>query len=102
MNSTISLLHVEVYNKIAGMEEDISKWLKEVRKALTEDEEVAARSILRSAPKDLFKSEIARRTNEERKVRKGKPKEWRPCPKCGVEFGAREMRKHKPRCDGGK
>jgi hypothetical protein len=26
------------------------------------------------------------------------PKVLRPCPHCGQSFGAREMRKHKPRC----
>lgn len=26
------------------------------------------------------------------------PKVLRPCPRCGVEFGARELRKHKPKC----
>lgn len=27
-----------------------------------------------------------------------RPKVLRPCPKCGKEFGARELRKHIPRC----
>jgi hypothetical protein len=26
----------------------------------------------------------------------------RPCPKCGVEFGARKLREHKPKCEGKK
>lgn len=30
-----------------------------------------------------------------------RPKVLRPCPKCGREFGARELREHKPRCVGG-
>jgi hypothetical protein len=25
-----------------------------------------------------------------------------PCPKCGREFGARELRTHKPKCEGKK
>lgn len=24
----------------------------------------------------------------------------RPCPKCGLEFGTRELRAHKPKCKG--
>lgn len=28
----------------------------------------------------------------------GRPKTKKPCPYCGNEFGARELREHKPRC----
>lgn len=29
-----------------------------------------------------------------------KPKVLRPCPKCEIPFGARELRKHIPTCKG--
>ena len=28
----------------------------------------------------------------------GRPAVLRPCPKCGQEFGARELREHIPKC----
>ena len=86
------------------MEEDdtIREWLSKVRHLLkVKRDEEAARGILQSAPDALFDSEAGRRNNAKRETRAG-PTIMRPCPKCGVEFGAREMRKHKPRCDGGK
>ena len=39
--------------------------------------------------------EYARRN---RTGKPGKPRVLRPCPKCYVEFGARELREHIPRC----
>ena len=28
------------------------------------------------------------------------PRVMRPCPKCGIEFSARELKIHKPKCEG--
>jgi len=42
-----------------------------------------------------YASEYARRMREGYTAR---PKVMRPCPKCGKQFGARDLREHKPRC----
>ena len=55
---------------------------------LTKDQQVAA--ILTASPEAL---KTARAKLNNAKMRK--PKKLRPCPKCGVELGAREMRLHK-------
>lgn len=60
------------------------------------------REWLRSLDKGerkVVKSEVAKWDNSRRKVQAGgRPKVLKPCPKCGVSFGAREMAKHIPQC----
>ena len=55
---------------------------------LTKEQQVAA--ILTASPEAL---RSARGILNNAKMRK--PKKLRPCPKCGVSLGAREMRQHK-------
>jgi predicted RNA-binding Zn-ribbon protein involved in translation (DUF1610 family) len=49
-------------------------------------------------PPNLGVAMAASITSRLREVRKGAVKVMKPCPWCGNEFGAREMRVHKPRC----
>ena len=53
---------------------------------------------LSTIPEDALKSEWARRSVARRQKAVGPPKVLHPCPKCGVKFGVRDLRKHKPRC----
>lgn len=47
------------------------------------------------------RSELGRMLAGLRKTRGGgRPKKLSPCPKCGAEFGVREMAKHAPACEG--
>lgn len=47
----------------------------------------------------IVKSEVAKWNNEARKTRAGgRPKVLHPCPKCGIQFGARDLAKHIPTC----
>jgi hypothetical protein len=48
------------------------------------------------------KSELGRLLSSLRKNTKnaGRKKLLRPCPKCGDQFGGRELRAHIPRCGG--
>lgn len=43
-----------------------------------------------------YASEYARRL---RMGKTARPKVLKPCPKCGKNFGARELRKHIPTCE---
>jgi hypothetical protein len=46
-----------------------------------------------------YASEWHRRITRLRNSRAGgRPHTLRPCPFCGKQFGARELRAHKPRC----
>ena len=49
-------------------------------------------------PDEVLWAEIGRRRVAKRPEAHGKPKVMRPCPHCGIEFGAREIRVHLPRC----
>jgi hypothetical protein len=54
------------------------------------------REWLKKVPKKLLLSEVGRRNNAARKLNSGgRPKVLRPCPKCGIPFGARELLRHK-------
>ncbi|GGA79577.1 hypothetical protein GCM10011507_33520 [Edaphobacter acidisoli] len=48
-------------------------------------------------PEDEIVAEAFRILRERR--RSAKPKNLKPCPKCGKLFGVREMRIHIPRCE---
>ena len=48
-------------------------------------------------PDDVLLRESARRLRA-RQLRSPRAKVLRQCPKCGEPFGARELRKHLPRC----
>jgi hypothetical protein len=50
---------------------------------------------LDSIPEDPLWAEVGRRR---RSKSEGKPKKLRRCEFCGLEFGAREMLHHLPRC----
>jgi hypothetical protein len=57
------------------------------------------REWLKTVPKKLLLSEVGRRNNKSRRIfAGGRPKVLAPCPKCGVEFGVRELAKHIPTC----
>jgi hypothetical protein len=50
---------------------------------------------LTSVPYKHLAAEVGRRNNDKRRVHGGgRPKVLRPCPKCGVQFGARELASH--------
>jgi hypothetical protein len=51
-------------------------------------------------PDDVLWAEVGRRRVAVRPADSGhgKPKVLRPCPDCGIKFGAREMKAHRPRC----
>ena len=50
-------------------------------------------------PDDVLYAEVGRRRVAKRPEGVGgRPKVNYPCPHCGLEFGARELRKHRPRC----
>jgi hypothetical protein len=54
---------------------------------------------LTTVPYKLLAKEMGSRNSLKRRVYSGgKPKVLRPCTKCGVEFGARALAAHKPRC----
>ena len=65
--------------------------------------EAEMRDFLRKAPLHLLREEWARRNSLRRKTHGGgRPKVLSPCPGCGGEFGAREMRLHRAACKGAK
>lgn len=56
---------------------------------------------LTTIPHAELAREWVRRLNLKRDPKRaGRPKLLRPCPKCGGMFGAEDLRRHKPRCDG--
>lgn len=52
---------------------------------------------LETIPNDVFWPEVGRRRSEASEGG-GRPKKLQTCEHCGLEFGAREMRAHKPQC----
>ena len=57
------------------------------------------REWLKTVPHDLLLSELGRRRSRARQnLAGGRPKILRPCPKCGQEFGARDLAHHIPYC----
>ncbi|HTF68658.1 MAG TPA: hypothetical protein VK638_38870 [Edaphobacter sp.] len=50
-----------------------------------------------TAELEPFAKEWLRRKRAERSVQP-RPKVERPCPHCGVSFGARDLRAHTPHC----
>lgn len=52
---------------------------------------------LSSIPEEKFVQERNRRVAAKRK-KPPRAKVLKPCPKCGKEFGVRDMRKHIPGC----
>lgn len=57
---------------------------------------------LSTVPDKPWRQEQMRRVASRRLNQGGRPPVLRPCPKCGVSFGALALRKHKPMCEGGK
>lgn len=55
-------------------------------------------AVLEAVPPDLIKSIAAVIHSRLRKRRGGAAAVLRKCPFCTIEYGAREMRRHKPRC----
>jgi hypothetical protein len=56
-----------------------------------------------TVPDDVLMSEFQRRRSSKRETYgagTGRPKIMRPCPKCGVEFSATDMRPHVRTCTG--
>ena len=54
---------------------------------------------LSTIPDNVLMSEYKRRASLRREVfAGGRPVVLRPCPFCRKEFGAAELRKHKPEC----
>lgn len=51
-------------------------------------------------PDEVLYAEVGRRRVAKRTEDSGHghPKVMRPCPHCGKEFGARELRTHRPHC----
>jgi hypothetical protein len=49
-------------------------------------------------PDEVVFFEASRRRSLMRKTFGARPKVLRPCPKCGEEFGARELREHLTEC----
>jgi hypothetical protein len=59
----------------------------------------AWQEMLSRAPLDLLSAEWGRRMAASRATAAGgRPKKERPCPKCGLAFGARAWRAHVPKC----
>jgi len=52
---------------------------------------------LPTIPDEHFWPEVGRRRGQ--KGGGAKPKKLRPCEFCGLEFGARDMQYHLPRCE---
>lgn len=66
---------------------------------MTKDEKL--RTLLKDVPLEMLMSELGRRRSELRKTHApGGRKLLKPCPECGLKFGVREMRRHKPDCPG--
>lgn len=49
---------------------------------------------------DLISKIAAAMSRRRKTFSGGRPKTLRPCPHCGAEMGARELKAHKPHCDG--
>jgi hypothetical protein len=54
--------------------------------------------LLRLAPADALMAEAGRRNADKRSSFGHRPLVMRPCPFCGLELGARQMREHRPHC----
>lgn len=56
---------------------------------------------LSTVPLSELRAEINRRVAREFGAKSGASRrKLRPCPKCGMEFGAKDLRLHLPRCEG--